>query len=226
MNIIRHIFTVSLLLIALIRAYPQQVQVGFLTSEYLEANDTEVEAAFNFLQSNNKFNAEKLYFSDVTEPEKLERFDVIWYHFADTSETDYPELFTDILYQYVGNGGNLLLTLNAFNFINELGIEPNPPETRYKKCKDTGYGRKLGLHAFRSHPVFEGLNGGAYIFKPIKDTVVEQTGYFEDNIPQNGAVVAVDWDYIFIRSSSKGWAGASRAISTRNSASIRSNCAC
>ncbi|MBL7103825.1 MAG: hypothetical protein ISS18_05795 [Bacteroidales bacterium] len=203
MNVIRYIFTTILLLIALTGVYPQQVQVGFLTSEYPEANDPEVEAAFDFLQSNNKFNAEKLYFSDVTEPEKLERFDVIWYHFADTSETDYPELLTDILYKYVGNGGNLLLTLEAFSFINHLGIEPNPPETRHKKCKDTGYGRMLGLHAFRSHPVFEGLNGGAYIFKPIKDTTVRITGYFEDNIPQNGAVVAVDWDYIFIRENKK-----------------------
>ena len=80
-----------------------------------------------------------------------------------------------------------------------LGIEGVKPETRVKPAKDNGYGRRLAMHAFREHPLFEGLNGGAYILAPISDTTVNQTGYFGSAVPESGKVVAVDWDYIFVK---------------------------
>ncbi len=133
----------------------------------------------------------------------LGNFDVIWYHKADSVELSYDKSMLDAINGYLQNGGNLLLTLDAFHLLNDLNIEPVKAESRYKVSKDEGYGRKLGLHAYRSHPLFNGLNGGAYIFRAHQDTVVRITGYFDQNVPRNGAVVAVDWDYIFLRENTK-----------------------
>jgi glycogen debranching enzyme len=68
---------------------------------------------------------------------------------------------------------------------------------------DEGYGRKLGLHSFLNHPVFDGMFGGAYIMMPVKDTSFRVTGYFGNSLPEKGKVIAVDWDYIFLREDSK-----------------------
>ena len=212
----RFFIVAAFLLMTLSHIYPQKVTVGLLTSEFFETSDPEANAAFNFLQSNEKIEVTKLYFADVTLIDELKPFDVIWFHYSDSTFTSFEDLNTDILKKYLEGGGNMLLTLEAFRFINILEIEPNPVEIRYKEAKDSGYGRMLGLHAFKNHPVFEGLNGGAYIFKPIRDTVVRQMGYFEENQLLNGAVVAVDWDYIFLREDSKlvleYWAGKGKVL--------------
>ena len=84
-----------------------------------------------------------------------------------------------------------------------LGIESSPLSMRHKTSIDEGYGRKLGFHSFREHPVFKGLHGGAYIYQPEKDLTVRVHGFFGDNVPAEGKVVAIDWDYIFFREDSK-----------------------
>jgi glycogen debranching enzyme len=104
---------------------------------------------------------------------------------------------------FVTKGGNLLLTLNAFHYINTLGIEPVKPTDSIKQSIDEGYGRKLGFHAFLNHPVFDGMFGGAYLMMPVKDTAFRITGYFGSSLPVNGKVIGVDWDYIFLREDSK-----------------------
>jgi glycogen debranching enzyme len=104
---------------------------------------------------------------------------------------------------FVSSGGSLLLTNQAGQFINFLNIEPATPQTRIKSCKDEGYGRMLGFHSLRGHPLFDGLHGGVYCLKPEMDTTVLQTGYFEGTLPENGKVIAVDWDYIFLREEKK-----------------------
>ncbi len=53
------------------------------------------------------------------------------------------------------------------------------------------------------HPVFNGLNGGAYMFNPTVDMKTRQIGFFGSSIPQNGKVVAVDWSYITLKEDSK-----------------------
>ncbi|OQX73240.1 MAG: hypothetical protein B6D61_12730, partial [Bacteroidetes bacterium 4484_249] len=216
MNFIKLSFAVTFFSLVLSCTYSQKVTVGFLTDKFLEANDQEAGAAYDFLYANKNFEVTKLYFEDITSVDKLNPFNVIWFHYSDSTITNFEGLNTDILKKYIEDGGNMFLTLEAFRFINYLEIEPNPVEKRNKEAKDTGYGRMLGLHAFINHPVFEGLNGGAYIFKPVCDTVVRQLGYFEENQLLNGAVVAVDWDYIFLRENSKlileYWAGKGKVL--------------
>jgi hypothetical protein len=136
----------------------------------------------------------------------LDAYDIIWIHRGDTTayaafEED-PAYYNALL-DYVRNGGNILLTQHALSFLNKSGLEPVPVHHRMKQSEDNGYGRMLGFHAFRHHPIFDSLHGGAYIWKPPHDTTVTQCGFFEDHVPENGKVVAVDWDYIFVRENSK-----------------------
>ncbi|MCX6249997.1 MAG: GH116 family glycosyl hydrolase [Bacteroidetes bacterium] len=183
------------------------LSVGFLTDKPYEKAGQESRAAFDFLHSFGGISASVVTFRDVkSHPNQLDGFQVLWFHRSDTTEFSDEETSSRVLQtirKYLDKGGNLLLTLDAFRYLVNLGLEANPPETRFKPCIDEGYGRKLGFHAFRDHPVFEGLNGGAYINRPVKDLTIRQTGYFDNKLPQNGKVVAVDWDYIFLREDSK-----------------------
>ncbi|MEE4255483.1 MAG: GH116 family glycosyl hydrolase [Bacteroidales bacterium] len=135
----------------------------------------------------------------------LEKFDIIWIHRADSirGTRSFDPSFHAPLLNYVENGGSILLTQHALDFLNESGLEPIPVEHRIKKSEDNGYGRMLGFHAFLQHPVFDSLHGGAYIWKPPHDTIVSQCGFFGDIVPEKGKVVAVDWDYIFVREDAK-----------------------
>jgi len=190
-----------IIVISIVSANAQKIDIGLLTNNN---NDKETIAAFKFLNNNSKYAVEKISLSELTNADSLKKFDVLWYHYSDTSEIiKYPASTINILNNYLTGGGKLLLSLEAFQMINTLGIEPNIPEIRYKKASDNGYGRMLGLHSFKSHPVFDGLNGGVYTMKLLRDTVVRQIGYFDDSPILNGAVVAVDWDYIFVRENSK-----------------------
>jgi len=136
----------------------------------------------------------------------LAKYNIIWLHRSDSLHyagfEDDPAYYRALL-DYVKGGGNILLTQHALEFLNKSGLEPVKVEHRLKQSEDNGYGRMLGFHAFRHHSIFDSLHGGAYIWKPPHDTTVTQCGFFGDNVPENGKVIAVDWDYIFVRESSK-----------------------
>ena len=133
----------------------------------------------------------------------LSGYDIIWLHQGNPDSHGYSPTFCEALLAYTSEGGSILLTQHALAFLNESGLETVAVEHRMKESQDNGYGRMLGFHAFRDHPLFDGLNGGAYVWKPPHDTTVSQCGFFEDAVSQHGKVVAVDWDYIFVRESSK-----------------------
>ena len=142
----------------------------------------------------------------VKKGKKLSAFDVIWLQWSDTTfirSLGPEDRLLKVLNEYLQGGGRLLLGPGAFRMINLLGLETEVPATVMKPCIDEGYGRKLGFHAFRDHPIFQGLNGGAYIQRPVSDTTVAVTGFFGDQLPAAGKVIAVDWDYIFLREETK-----------------------
>lgn len=181
-----------------------KVKIGLLSSEELSSN--ELKSTEEYLANNENIEYDKISFEDIVDGISLSEYDVLWFHRPDSSEFNSvetnPEAISAIK-NYVSEGGGLLLTLDAFKYIVNLGLESNAPEVRYKLCEDQGFGRLLGFHSFRSHPIFKGLNGGSYIYKPRVDIKVRQLGYFDDNIPKEGKVVAVDWDYIFLREHKK-----------------------
>ena len=147
-------------------SFAQKIHLGLLING---KTDAETIAAYKFLESSPQYIAKKVYLSEISSADSLAKFDILWYHYSDTTEIrEYPAATIELLNQYLTNGGKMLLTLEAFQMINTLGIEPNIPEIRYKKASDNGYGRMLGLHSFKSHPVFDGLNGGAYLMKLMR----------------------------------------------------------
>ncbi len=131
---------------------------------------------------------------------------IFWLHRSDSTEFTKEEtdpLVITKLKTFVKSGGKLFLTLEAVKYLNLLGFETEVPTVQYVDAIDEGYGRKLGLHSFRSHPIFTGLNGGAYMFNPTMDMKTRQVGFFGNSIPQNGKVAAVDWSYITLKEDSK-----------------------
>ena len=131
---------------------------------------------------------------------------LVWIHGSDPSKDSgsaYNHLFIEAILKYVEGDGSLLLTQQAMEFLNQSGLESTPVRRKEKASEDNGYGRMLGFHSFISHPAFDGLNGGSYIWKPPQDTTIAQYGFFFDEVPVNGKVVAVDWDYIFVREETK-----------------------
>ncbi|MFO8054729.1 MAG: DUF4960 domain-containing protein, partial [Bacteroidales bacterium] len=197
--------TLLFLIASLANAKPDdKIKVALLSEKEYRPINMEINSALDFLKHYEKdIYSDYITFEDIQDdPGLLKNYDLVWFHRQDPSEFSSLALRGDILgsiKNYVAQGGNLLLSLDAFRYIIPLDIETVPPETRTKEAKDKGYGRKLGMHAFREHPLFDGMFGGAYIYKPIIDMEVRQTGYFGDQLPANGKIVAVDWDYIFLR---------------------------
>lgn len=169
--------------------------------------DTELLAAMDFVRSLSNYSIKFTTFQEIKKhPKLLNEASMLWFHRPDSSGFFPGELDPKticLFREYLEQGGKMLLTLNAFPYVNLLGIETSVPSVRLKASVDEGYGRKLGFHAFREHPLFTGLNGGSYIYIPDHDLTVRVNGFFGDTIPSKGKVVAIDWDYIFFREHSK-----------------------
>ncbi len=181
----------------------QNIRIGFITGKN---NSSEVEATYKFLISEKDYQTSKITIEQIkNDPGILKSINVLWYHRPDSSALSDDEInpkFINNLKKYVIDGGSLFLTLDAMKLTVPLGLEKEEPQIEYAQAVDEGYGRKLGLHSFRTHPVFEGLNGGAYIWAPVVDENVRQVGYFGNSVPM-GNVVAVDWAYITLKEDSK-----------------------
>ncbi|MFA4863875.1 MAG: amylo-alpha-1,6-glucosidase, partial [Bacteroidales bacterium] len=180
--------------------------LGVLLVNGNSVDDKEFKALIEFLKTLNFSGLQILTTDDlISKPKLLKETDIIWVYKNDTlplKSTDSQKLFSTLT-SFVEKGGKLVLANQACMMIPLLGLDEKEPETRLKQTIDEGYGRQLGYHAFREHPLFEGMHGGAYVLKPLKDTIVLQTGYFGNNKPANGRVIGVDWDYIFLREENK-----------------------
>ncbi len=200
-----YILLISILLITIDCSHKKN-RIGFLTHEKID-NQKEIRAAYSFLRDNKSYDSKKISFKEIAQNKDiLSHFDLVWFHYPDTS--DFPENnitreVIDMIKEYLNNEGNLLLTQNAFSLLPVLGLEKYKPQTKDVEVKDYGYGRKRGFHAFRSHPVFKHMYGGAYIFNPTKDTLTRQVGYFNSLEKINGKTIAVDWAYIRLQEDKK-----------------------
>ncbi len=201
----KHFVVLSLLFLYTIYAESsEKIKIGLLSNDNSKLS-FEYSSVKNFLEAQNYLQFEEISFDQFTET-TLSSFDLIWFHRPDSSEFTIEEINSNSIENiknFVSEGGGLLLTLDAAFYPFYLGIESDKPELRHKNCSDNGYGYMLGLHGFKNHPLFEGLNGGSYILKPSRDVTVRQVGYFENNHPKEGKVAGVDWDYIFLRENKK-----------------------
>ncbi|MDD4655285.1 MAG: hypothetical protein PHT08_07770, partial [Bacteroidales bacterium] len=136
----------------------------------------------------------------------MEHCDVVWYHRPDTADITVNEINAgEKIKKYVSEGGALILSMDAVKLLNTWGIEPAEIETFSYEAIDDGFGRKIGFHSYRGHPLFDKLYGGAYPWHGKEDNVCRLNGYTEDKIPQaRGAkVIATQWEYIFNRPEKK-----------------------
>lgn len=174
----------------------QSVSVGFINTD--ENSGSESVQAYNYLYENNNFTSESL-----TAESDFFSYDVIWYHRVNPREITGNEIsLKNKLLSYVKEGGTLLLSMDAVQLINYMELEEEPVRDSSILVENTGFGRKLGMHAFRNHPVFEGMFGGAYTWNSPEDHVCRRNGFFGDYVP-NGKTVAVDWAYITLEENDK-----------------------
>jgi len=183
----------------------QKSIVGLVDFNSSPESEPERKASYDFLNALKDYRGEYIPIRMIR-PKAIRKIPVLWIRSYDPSASGNSgknQKTSQVLRSYVEQGGNLLLSGEAVHFLFESGLESILPKDSLKTCRDKGYGRSLGFHAFREHPIFNGLNGGAYIFKPPQNISVPVTGYFGDQVPLNGKVVAVDWDYIRLRENSK-----------------------
>lgn len=177
----------------------QPVRVGFLGAESAETLDAEGAAALRAVNARPGVEARFIPLAGLAPGSaSLAECDVLWYHRGATGELAAAERapeFLAALRQRVEAGAGLLLTLDALRLLPELGLEDAPPDVRDVAVNDEGYGRRRGLHAFRAHPIFAGLHGGAMLWDADADHACRQVGWFGDRVPR-GRVAAVDWGYV------------------------------
>ncbi len=184
-----------------------QIKVGLLDLNNSYKEDKELQAVYNFLKGSQELKPNLLNHTQFLNSQfSILNYNILWIHRSDSSNFNLREADSKIiskLKSYVEKGGKLFLTLEAMRYLNLLGFETEVPTVHYVDAIDDGYGRKLGLHSFRSHPIFSGLNGGAYMFNPTSDMKTRQIGFFGNSIPRDGKVIAVDWSYINLKEDSK-----------------------
>ncbi|MBN9350207.1 MAG: hypothetical protein J0H55_05950 [Chitinophagaceae bacterium] len=122
----------------------------------------------------------------------------IWWIKDSEGVTDEERRVGKEMRQFVDNGGHLILSMEAVRLLNEWGIEKNRFEVKEDSVIDEGFGRPLGFHGYREHPVYDGLHGGAYIWKGETDNVVRKTGFFGNDLPDTSVckVLGIGWSYI------------------------------
>lgn len=134
----------------------------------------------------------------------LKNFTHIWFHKIAINEPTKSEINCEkAIVEFVKNGGNLFLSREAVLLLNTWKIEKQKLQVETDTVSDDGNGRPLGFHAFKSHPLFAGLNGGVYPNKALKDHIVRKIGFFGHSVPENGKVAGIEWTYITFHEDSK-----------------------
>ncbi|MGC9471525.1 MAG: amylo-alpha-1,6-glucosidase [Bacteroidales bacterium] len=181
-------------------------RVGIVIPGNVQEADSEHRALARFLDKrrNTEYRlipSEKL----INGYDELKGLSLVWIH-----EDDIAKLkayrhkgIRNTLTRFVREGGALLLSLQAADLTHDLGWEPRSPETVEEKLIDEGFGRKKGIRAFGSHPVFGGLHGGSYFFHPKSDMTIRKTGFFGNQRPEKGKVSGVGWSYVFLNEDEK-----------------------
>ena len=77
-----------------------------------------------------------------------------------------------------------MLTMDGVRLLNEWGVEPQQLEVEYQDATDYGSGRAVGFHGYREHPIYDGLHGGAYVWKATVDNFARNWGFSGTNLPQ------------------------------------------
>jgi glycogen debranching enzyme len=122
---------------------------------------------------------------------------VIWYHKPiNDKEHGFNQDLKGFLEDYLEQGGNLLLTMQAVELSHTLGWQKTPTERVAVEIKDNGFGRNYGFHGYLSHPIYNGLQNGAYTWHPREDAEFPRIGYFSGKFPTDADILGIQWSYI------------------------------
>lgn len=170
-------------------------QVLILSSPY--TIQEEIDSLTWILQHEGK-QVEILSIHELT-AEHLEKNRTVVYHRSDSSSIDQAEKdLKTLLVPFIEKGGSLLLSMESVRLLNTWEIEPQPLEVEYQDAKDHGFGRAVGFHGYREHPIYEGLFGGAYVWKAKVDNQARTLGFSNNNVPQakDCKILGINWAYI------------------------------
>lgn len=171
--------------------------VGNLMSE------TELHKIENLLKTFDNTSFEVISVDDLWKL-NTSQFTHVWIHkTAITSPSASVISCGSAVLSFLKNGGNIFLSREAVYLLNSWGIEKQAFQCETDTIRDEGFGRPLGFHAFKTHPIFDGLHDGAYVSKAVNDHVVRKIGFFKDQVPANGKVVGIEWTYITFHEDSK-----------------------
>lgn len=179
------------------------IKVALLTHSDANPQPSELTALGNLLQSEEQVSYSYVPIDRLAE---LSDYDVVWYHRPDTLPfTGEEKQMGAELTRYVSDGGKLMLSMEAVRLLNEWNIEPEPIEATTFNAEDNGFGRKAGFHAYREHPVFDKLFGGAYTWHGKEDNRCRVLGFFGDKWPRAEAakVIGTLWEYIYYHPTDK-----------------------
>lgn len=129
----------------------------------------------------------------------LNKASVVIYHRSDSAEITTQEIkLKNSLILYVKSGGSLLLTMDGVKLMNKWEVEPEQLQIEYQDAADGGYGRAVGFHGYREHPIYDGLFGGAYIWKATVDNSARTIGFSDAKVPlaKGSKVLGINWAYI------------------------------
>jgi glycogen debranching enzyme len=179
------------------------IRIAFLIDPDRPLTDEE-SAAWRFISQAKDLRAKRIRFDRIPGVEELRRsYDIIWWHSDRPSELPaiaLAERATTVLRSYVERGGALLLSLQPTSYVTHLGFEPTTPDRRStepwsEESWARGYPDIRGFAPFLHHPFFDGMTGGAYTWMPKKNDP-SSVSYYQDSLPTNGKVLAVERLYI------------------------------
>lgn len=174
----------------------KQVMVGLLVSD-ANRQTAELTALYEYIESGQNMRCEYI---EVNDSSRLYGYDIVWYHKNDStgvlkSETKLKSLIVD----YVSSGGKLILSMDAVDLLNDWDIEPEQIAEKNYQAVNEGFGRKVDFHAYREHPLFDKMFGGAYTWHGKNDNTCRVKGFFGDKFPKaaGSRVIGTLWEYIF-----------------------------
>jgi len=136
----------------------------------------------------------------------LNRASVVIYHRSDSAGITIQEInLKKEIISYVKNGGSLLLTMDAVKLMNKWDIEPEQMQIEYQDAAEGDNGRAVGFHGYREHPIYDGLFGGACLWKAKIDNSARTIGFSDAKVPlaKGSKVLGINWTNIHFHENRK-----------------------
>ncbi|APF19554.1 Amylo-alpha-16-glucosidase [Caldithrix abyssi DSM 13497] len=182
-------------LFILVSCQHNQITIGYVTpDDYVAEEDIRI---LNWLQAKTHFQIEHVTLNNLAQQKR--RLDIYWIHIPDSQAyMRWEEKHFRQIREWYDNGANLLCTNFGALIPAECGIESNKPAIKILNVKDYWNFDKRGFQSWMGHPIFSGLFGGAFVWDLNEDRKLTRIGYFNDQFPAEGKVVAVEKSYITV----------------------------